>query len=393
MIIRINSDSIADVEYKRILDLEALLTKKSFFLFGPRSTGKTYLINKQLSNKSFIIDLLNMDMLLRLSAAPQELEDLIRANPGADIIIIDEIQKVPELLNEVHRLIEAKKYKFLLTGSSARKLRKTGADMLAGRAWTAKLFPLCTREISEFNLDRYLRYGGLPQVYPSADPAEELYSYVDTYLREEIREEGLIRNLPPFSRFLKSAALSNGQIINFSKIGSDCAVSPSTVREYYAILDDTLVGFNLEPWIFSKKRKAIQTAKFYFFDTGVTHTLAGTKSLERNSNLYGNSFEQLIAMELRAYLSYKRIKDELTFWRSTHGFEVDFLIGEHTAIEVKATNKISKRDLVGLRALTEEKVFKNFFLVSQDKVCVKKENILVVHWREFLNKLWDDQLF
>lgn len=382
------------MEFKRILNLPDLLSKKSFFLFGPRSTGKTYLIKQQLSEKAIILDLLKTDFYLRLSANPSELENIVNADiDKKSIVVIDEVQKIPELLNEVHRLIEDnREIRFLLTGSSARKLRSSHADMLAGRAWTARLFPLTWSEIPDFDLNRYLRYGGLPQVYPSLDPAEELDSYVDTYLKEEIRAEGLIRNLPPFSRFLKTAALSNGNVLNFTKIADDSQVPPSTVREYYSVIEDTLIGFTLEPWTFSKKRKAIQTAKFYFFDTGVTHTISGTKVLDRNSNLYGNSFEQFIVMEIRAYLNYRRIKDPMTFWRSTHGYEVDILVGDHTAIEVKATRKTSVKDFKGLKALAEENVFKKLYLVSQDKISKREGNITTIHWKEFLQHLWNDRI-
>ena len=290
-------------------------------------------------------------------------------------------------------MIESKHVRFLLTGSSARKLKRGHVNLLAGRAWTAQLFPLCFPEIPSFRLDHYLRYGGLPHVFASDEPEEELDAYVQTYLKEEILAEGLIRRLPPFSRFLRSAALSNAQELNFTQIGSDAQIPPSTVREYYSLLEDTLVGFLLEPWTSSKKRKAVQTAKFYFFDPGVTHTLAGTKSLDRNSNLYGTSFEQFIGMELRAHLSYRRTKDSFSFWRSTHGFEVDFLIADHTAIEVKATSKVSPHHMKGLNALQEENVFKHFYLVTQDRIETEKENIISLHWETFLQKLWGDELF
>lgn len=383
------------MEYIRKLDLPGLLAKKSFFLFGPRSTGKTYLIKQQLKDKVVLIDLLRAEILLRLTANPSELENIISAGSTRHpIIVIDEVQKIPELLNEVHRLIEEnKEYKFLLTGSSARKLRKVGVDMLAGRAWTANLFPLTWSEIPEFKLDHHLRFGGLPEVNKSPEPEEELYSYVETYLREEIRAEGLIRNLPPFSRFLKAAALSNGNLINFTNIGNDCQVAPSTVREYYSVLEDTLIGFTLEPWMASKKRKAIQTGKFYFFDTGVTHTIAGTKNLDPNSNLYGNSFEQFIVSEVRAYLSYSRKKEPMTFWRSTNGFEVDLLVGDHSAIEIKATKRISNNDTKGIEALAEEKILKNLIIVSQDKILSKSKNITHIHWEEFLKRMWHNEIF
>ena len=378
------------MEIQRQLQLPPLLAMKSFFLFGPRATGKTTIVRQQLARKAFIIDLLDSRYFLRLSSAPHELESLIAATP-ADIIVIDEIQRIPELLNEIHRLIETRNFTFLLTGSSARKLRRGRANLLAGRVWNVGMFPLIYREIPDFDLSRYLRYGGLLAVYLSAHPEEELDAYVNTYLKEEILAEGLIRRLPPFSRFLKTIALANGEMINFTKLANDCQVPPSTVTEYVGLLEDTLIGFLLPAWSESKKRKAIKTGKFYFFDPGITHMLAGTQALDRNSNLYGKSFEQFICMELRAYLSYRRKKFPLTYWRSKSGHEVDFLIGTHTAIEVKASSKISKNDLKGLNYLKEEGVFQNLILVSQDPISTLTSSILTVPWQKFLSDLWKDK--
>lgn len=374
----------------RTLSLPDLLSRKSFFLFGPRATGKSTLIQQQLSSSAQVIDLLDSRLYLALSNAPHELEALIDAGqPG--FVVIDEIQRVPELLNEVHRLIENRGTTFLLTGSSARKLRRGKANLLAGRVWQAQLFPLTSREIPDFDLARYLHYGGLPAVYLSDYPEEELDAYVNTYLREEIMAEGLIRKLPPFARFLRSIALSNGEVVNFTKLANDCQVPPSTVTEYVGLLEDTLVGFMLPAWVESSKRKAIRTGKFYLFDPGVTHVLAGTRALDRNSDLYGRSFEQFIAMELRAWLSYQRHRRPLTYWRSTHGFEVDFLIGTETAIEVKATRKVSPRDLKGLRAIEEEGVFERLLLVSQDPLEFKKGKVRGLHWKTFLARLWQGE--
>ena len=247
------------------------------------------------------------------------------------------------------------------------------------------------RELPNFDLDRYLRYGGLPAVYLSASPEEVLDAYVNTYLREEIMAEGLIRRLPPFSRFLSAIALTNGEMINFTKIANDCQVPPSTVTEYVHLLEDTLIGFLLPSWAQSTKRKAIRTGKFYFFDPGVTHTLAGTETLDRNSNMYGKSFEQFIFMELRAYLSYCRKKFPLAYWRSKNGHEVDFLLGTKTAIEVKASKKINRNDFKGLEYLKEEGVFNKFILVSQDPVRSRFHDILALPWQEFLTDLWSDK--
>ena len=378
------------MDIRRILQLAPLLAMKSFFLFGPRATGKTTLIRQQLAETATIIDLLDSRYFLRLSSAPHELESIIAAAP-ADIIVIDEIQRIPELLNEIHRLIESQNLTFLLTGSSARKLRRGKANLLAGRVWSTGMFPLIYQEIIDFNLDRYLHYGGLPAVYLSEYPEEELDAYVNTYLKEEILAEGLIRRLPPFSRFLKTIALANGEMINFTKLANDCQVPPSTATEYVALLEDTLIGFLLPAWTQSKKRKAIKTGKFYFFDPGITHILAGTEALDRNSNLYGKSFEQFICMELRAYLSYTRKKLTLTYWRSKNGHEVDFLLGTRTAIEVKSTQKISTNDFKGLKYLKEEGVFKNLILVSQDPISTLTDNILALPWEKFLTDLWKDK--
>ena len=376
------------MELQRILNLPNLLSRKSFFLFGPRATGKSTLIKQQLSASATVIDLLDSRLYLRLLNSPHDLESIIHSDNKSGIVVIDEIQRVPELLNEVHRLIENKKLTFLLTGSSARKLRRGKANLLAGRVWEARLFPLTWKEIPDFNLERFLRYGGLPPVYLSKYPDEELDAYVNTYLKEEIMAEGLIRKLPPFSRFLHAAALINGEMINFSKLANDCQVPPSTVTEYVGLLEDTLVGFLLPAWTESTKRKAISTGKFYFFDPGITHTLAGTQTLDRNSNLYGKSFEQFIGMEIRAYLSYKRRKLQFSYWRSTHGYEVDFLVGRETAVEVKASQKISQRDFKGLKALEEEKIFKNYILVSQDPINTRDNNFQALYWKKFLDNLW-----
>lgn len=377
------------MEITRKLQLIPLLSMNSFFLFGPRATGKTTLIRKELAETATIIDLLDSRYFLKLSSAPHELESLIAATPGK-IVVIDEIQRVPELLNEVHRLIEEQHITFLLTGSSARKLRRGKANLLAGRVWDARMFPLIYQELNNFDLDRYLRYGGLPAVYLSNYPEEALDAYVNTYLKEEIMAEGLIRRLPPFSRFLEAISLANGEMVNFTKIANDCQVPPSTVTEYIRLLEDTLVGFLLPAWTRSRKRKAIKTGKFYFFDPGITHMLCGTETLDRNSNLYGKSFEQFIGMELRAYLNYTRKKLPLRYWRSKNGHEVDFLIGEKTAIEVKASKRISRNDFQGLKYLKEEGIFQNFVLVSQDPVHSRTDEILALHWQKFLTDLWKD---
>lgn len=379
----------------RILDLATLAKRKSFFLLGPRATGKSYLVREQLAGKATVIDLLRSDVYLRLSAEPSLLESLIPGGreSSSKLVVVDEVQKIPALLDEVHRLIEERGVRFVLTGSSARKLKRGHANLLGGRAWTAQLFPLTYPEIPRFDLSRFLRYGGLPPVVLGDEPEEELHAYVRTYLHEEIQAEGFVRRLPAFSRFLTTAALTNGQMLNFAKIGNDVGMPAATVREHYFLLEDTLVGFLLPAWVKSKKRKAITTAKFYFFDTGVAHALAGTRLLERNSDLYGRSFEQWIGMELRAYLSYRRRHEELGYWRSVSDHEVDFIVGDHTAIEAKATRRIGNSDLRGLTALAEEKIVDRLLLVSEDTIEANRGPIRCLPWRKFVEELWADKLF
>jgi uncharacterized protein len=381
------------MDIKRHVNIRELLKEKSFFLFGPRATGKTFLIRNQLSDDALLIDLLRTEYFLRLSSSPELLETIISGEKEKQFVVIDEVQKIPALLDEVHRLIEEKNIKFFLTGSSARKLKRGQANMLAGRAWRADLFPLTWKELgSKFDLERYLRFGGLPAVYLGKNPIEELDAYVHNYLYEEILEEGLIRKLPQFSRFLVTSAINNGEMINFAKVSQDAQVSASTIREHYQILEDTLLGFILPPWTKSIKRKAISTAKFYLFDCGVVNAIAGTKHIERNSNLYGKLFEQFIGMEIRAAISYLRTKEQLSYWRSVNKQEVDYIIGDSIAVEVKATKRASLREAKGLIALKEENLIKKYYMVSQDEIERKENDINFIPWEKFLEKLWHSEL-
>lgn len=372
---------------KRVLNLNQLMDKKSHFLFGPRATGKSSLIKHDLSEQALVIDLLHSETYMRLMANPSQLEPMIDVNEKA-CVVIDEIQRVPELLNEVHRLIENKHIRFLLTGSSARKLRRQGVNLLAGRARQAELFPLSYHEFTRFNLARYLQYGGLPMVVTSDEPEEDLDAYVHTYLEEEIKAEALVKNLPAFSRFLQLSALTSGTTLNFTSIASDAGVSSVTLREYYQILEDSFLGFTILPWQHSVKRKAVATARFYYFDTGVKNRLAGIHTIPEQTDVYGQAFEHFIAMELRAYLSYFRKKLPLCFWRTSDGQEVDFIIGDQIAIEVKAAKKISSKHLKGLRYLMEERKIKKYYLISQDPIALKEDGIYILPWEDFLKRLW-----
>ena len=307
------------------------------------------------------------------------------------MIVIDEVQKIPEILDEVHNLIEERAYRFLLTGSSARKLKRHHANMLGGRASQSALFPLTWYEIQRqqtFDLERVLRYGSLPRVYLAESPEEELFAYVDLYLKEEIQAEALVRNLPSFTRFLKLAALASSEQINYSNIASDVGLSAKTIRGYYEILADTLLGFELPVWKSGRKRKVSATSKYYLFDCGVIHTLAGTKSIDRNSDLYGRSFEHFLIQEVRAYQSYFRRRWELAYWRTFQGEEVDLIVDDSMAIEIKATQKVGLKDLRGLLKIREEADWKELILVSQDPLDQRLDGIICLNWQSFLQRLW-----
>ncbi|MBW1809972.1 MAG: ATP-binding protein [Deltaproteobacteria bacterium] len=379
---------------KRIIDPLALLSRKSHFLFGPRGVGKSFLIRQMDKNKVDTIDLLRSRVYLDLQHDPSQLENYIKNS----LVVIDEVQRIPELLNEVHSLIEEQQCKFLLTGSSARKLKRTGVNLLAGRAYRASLFGLTWNEIVQdagpFDLDRYLLYGGLPTAYLEDDPEDYLYAYTDTYLKEEIQAEALVRRLSNYSRFIDVAAMSNAKLVNYTKVGNDAQVAPNTVRDYYQLLEDTLMGQMLPPWTKSIKRKAIQTAKFYFFDPGLVHSLKKMSTLERNSDDYGKAFEHFLYCEIRSALSYLRCRKEFCFWRSKNNQEVDFIIGDDTAIEVKASRRVSERDHKGLRAIAEEKAWRNLLLVSHDKTGKQySSGVQHLHWKDFLSNLWQGLYF
>jgi uncharacterized protein len=377
--------------FKRILNLTNLLQHKSFFLFGARSTGKTTLINEQLKDLK-IYDLLDSDVYRRLNKQPKLIEESL--NSQSLPIVIDEIQKLPLLLDEVHRLLNKHpKQRFLLTGSSARKLKHGGGNLLAGRAWIANLFPLTWKEITDFNLTTYLNHGGLPQVYNSAFVQEELKSYVGTYLREEIQAEAVTRSVQAFAEFLDIVAQNCGCEINLEKLAADTQVSPSSIKNYLQILDDTLLSFTLKGFTNTKKRKATSRAKFYLFDLGVTNELCGRGWIAPKSELFGKAFEHFLILEIRAYINYNRKDLLLNYWRSTSGFEVDLIINGQLALEFKATELIKERDLKGLRAFKEEQLVKRCLVVSCDEDRrTTNDGIEIWPWGEFLAELWNGKI-
>jgi predicted AAA+ superfamily ATPase len=374
----------------RALDLAKLLEKKSHFLLGPRGTGKSSLIRNTLQSATYI-DLLSEDTFDRLLRRPSALAEYVP--PHAREIVIDEIQRIPALLNEVHRLIEARKMRFLLTGSSARKLRRGTANLLGGRAWEARLFPLTAHELGDaFDLEKYLNRGGLPAIYFSDFPADELLHYGRLYLREEVQAEALVRRLDLFARFLDVAAIMNGEEINYQAVASDAGVPAKTVGNFFDVLEDTLLGFRLQPYGRSTKRKAIQRAKFYFFDVGVAGSLAKRGQVQAGSNEFGRALEHFIVQEVRAYASYMNIDAPLGYWRTTSQDEVDLTVGEQLAVEVKSTEHASERHLKGLRALAEEGKFRKLVLVSRDPIPRHASGIEAMPWKAFLDQLWAGEL-
>jgi uncharacterized protein len=373
---------------KRILDLPALLERKSFFLFGPRGTGKTTLIRNTLED-AFVIDLLEIRTYREYLKNPSILAEQ-KLKP---VVVIDEVQKLPEILDEVHRLIETRELTFLLTGSSARKLKWGGANLQAGRAWWAELFPLTSNEIPDFELLTYLNRGGLPAVYPSDDFHEELRSYTGFYLKEEIQNEALTRKIFHFTEFLDLIALCNGEEISYQSIAVDCGVSANSIKNYIQILEDTLVAFQLPGFTKTRKRKSISRAKLYFFDIGVVNSLAGRGEIMAGSELFGKAFEHFIILEVRAFLSYSRKDVKMYYWRSTSQFEVDLVLGTKWAIEIKSTTMVQNKHLKGIRALKEENNIENFATVSCDtNERVTKDNITIFPWKRFLQKLWQGQI-
>ncbi|MBK7962762.1 MAG: ATP-binding protein [Bdellovibrionales bacterium] len=374
--------------YSRSLKLDELVAKTNYFLFGPRSTGKSSLIKAQLP-RAQVIDLLEDSTYEQLLRRPESLSEMFQ--DPKEIVVIDEIQKLPKLMDEVHRLIEKRKIRFLLTGSSARKLRRQGGNMLGGRAREALLFPLTWYELDKhFNLVKYLNYGGLPIIYDSAEPIEDLKAYCKNYLNEEIKIEAAVRNYDRFVRFLETMALNNGQEINYEGLSSDCGVPARTLEGHIEVLKDTLIGFELMPLTKTIKRKAISRSKFYFFDTGISNFLGQKLPLNEGAKDLGISFEQFIINEVKAYLSYSRKNHSLCYWRSrTH--EVDLIVGKSLAIEIKLSQNFKPEFFNGLRALREENLIESYLVIGRFPREGSLDGIRYMGYETFLKQLWTHQ--
>jgi predicted AAA+ superfamily ATPase len=339
--------------YARILSYPK---DKSFFLFGPRSTGKSTWVQEGFPS-GLIIDLLKASTFTRLTAQPDRLEKMIPER-FPDWVIIDEIQKVPPLLDEIHRLIEKRGLKFILTGSSARKLRRGGVNLLGGRALTLGMYPLTAAELKrDFDLRRALRHGLMPLAYSSEEPRDFLESYIQVYLQEEIVQESLIRNIGSFTRFLESASFSQGSVLNVSTVARDCAVPRKTVEGYFDILNDLRIAYRIPIFQKRAKRKTLAHPKFYFFDAGLFKALRPLGPLEADEDTLGAALETLVLQELTALSSYLRKRYQIYYWRSAKNLEVDFVLyGDKAffAIEVTKANRLGEEDLAGLKGFLDE---------------------------------------
>ncbi len=379
--------------YKRRQSL-ALRGKESCFLWGARQTGKSTLL-KELFSKSPKYDLLLSSEFGRLQINPSlMLQELLAEPPGDLPVIIDEIQKIPQLLDDVQWLIVNKNVQFILCGSSARKLKRSGANLLGGRALRFELFPLVYPEIPDFDLLRALNHGLIPRHYISNHPGLLLESYVGEYLKEEIAAEALTRNIPAFSRFLEAAAFSNGDIVVYKNIASECGVSAPTVKEYFDILVDTLIGNFVPSFQKHPKRRIIQAPRFYYFDVGLANFLLKRKNIVPKNEVFGKAFEHFIYQELVAHSNYSGLKYPISYWHTTSDLEVDFILGDHeVALEIKGVDQITGHHLKGLKAFQEEYTTKKSILVSLDPKPRQLDNeIVVLPWDHFLNKLWGGEL-
>ena len=383
---------------ERILNLREF-TEDSIFLWGARQTGKSTMLMEQFRDAKYY-DLLESDLYERFRRKPAMLRQELEMADSSTVVIIDEIQKIPELLDEVHWLISRKGFRFILSGSSARKLRRCGANLLGGRAIRQQLFPFVSAEIPDFSLSRAINNGMLPRHYLVENAELRLQSYVGDYLREEIKAEALTRNVGTFSRFLEIAAINDGEILNYKNVAQDCGVSAPTVKEYFSILEETLLGYTLPAFTKTVKRRSIQAPKFYLFDVGIVNYLTHRRDLEPGSIDYGHALEHLVVQEVIAYLTYKRSRLAATYWRSASGFEVDIVIIDNytrnpvCAIEVKSCNEVQNRHLKGLRAFGEEYPELKRICLSHDKQPRKTDDgIVILPVEEYLAGMWKESYF
>lgn len=384
-------------KFKRLLNIH-LPPKQSAFLWGARKTGKsTYL--KEKFSKSVVFDFLKTDLFIEFSKNPSLLREYLLAKDPKRLkepVILDEVQKIPQILDEIHWLIENKGIKFILCGSSARKLKKGHVNLLGGRAWRYEMFPLVSREIGKIDLLRALNHGLVPLHYIQNDEEckKSLDAYVRDYLREEVFSEGLTRNIPAFSRFFEAFGYSHGELTNYSNIARECGVDSKTVKEYYQILVDTLLAVRIEPFKKRQSRDVITKAsKYYLFDVGVAGRIAKRHISDLMGAEFGKAFEHLILMELLAYRSYKEKDFNINFWRTKTGIEVDFVLDSgKVALEIKGSSRVNKKDLYGLKVFDKEFSPRKSYVVCSEKEKRISGKIEIIPWEIFLRDLWDGKI-
>ena len=368
---------------------------ESYFLFGARQTGKSTMLWELFPEAAFY-DLLENNTFGRLQRNPSLLrQDLEMLEPGT-LVIIDEIQNLPELLNEVQWLMVRKGHRFILSGSSARKLRRSGVNLLGGRAIMQMFYPVVSHEIQDFDIVKAVNQGMLPRHYLASEKNywDLLQAYVSVYLKEEIKAESLVRNLSSFNRFLDAAALTDGEMVNYNNIASDCGVDAKTAKEYFSILEETLIGYMVPAYTKTVKRKVRQSPKFYFFDVSIPNYLLGRRMMQPGSDSFGHAFEHLVIQELIAYLGYRRVQNALSYWHTYNGYEVDAVLGDaEVAIEIKATNEVQHRHLHGLKAFKEEHPDARLVVVSLDPNPRLMNGVEIMPATYFFRQLWDEKIF
>ncbi|MCF0185368.1 MAG: ATP-binding protein [Bacteroidaceae bacterium] len=377
--------------YRRILDIECRLDDATFLL-GARQTGKSTLLGERFADAIYF-DLLNAEVRKRFQKNPELLREILSAKEEGTLVIIDEIPKVPDLLDEVHWLMTNKGIRFVLSGSSARKLKKQSVNTLGGRAIPIYMYPLVSAEIPDFDIHKALQNGMIPRHYMVSNAQRRLSAYVDIYLKEEIKEEAAVRDVGIFERFLEVAAISDGEILNYENIATDCGVSAKTVASYFQILYDTLIGYEIPAYTKQVRRKLVQAPRFYYFDVGIANYLLGRSNMKEGTDEFGHAFEHLVIQEIIAYMGYAESKEKLTYWRTYSGIEVDAIIGDaRIAIEIKSSDEIKTRHKKNLKAFAEEYPNSRKIIVSLDKMTRSAEGIEMIYVLDFFKLLWSGKI-
>lgn len=378
--------------YQRIFDIENQLDE-AMFLFGARQVGKSTLLQERFKDAVYY-DLLIPSVRRSFKRNPDLFREALSSKPAGTLVIVDEIQKVPELLDLVHWLMVNRGLRFILSGSSARKLKKSGANTLGGRAQPRTLFPLVWKEVTDFQIDRAVQNGMIPRHYLAEDATDRIEAYVKVYLDEEIRDEAAVQDIDAFERFMEVAAISDGEMLNYSNIAADCGVSAKTVKSYYQILYDTLLGYEIPAYRKVVKRQVVQAPKFYYFDVGLANYLMGRYSLKRGTDDYGHAFEHFVMQEIIAYRGYFRRREDISYWHTYNNQEVDAVIGDaKVAIEIKSSEQVKTSHKKGLKAFKEEHPECRLILVSHDPITRVSGDIEIVYIIDFLKMLWNGEIF